>query len=467
MRRRDIPTALIASAVTAAVTLPRQSQAQTACAPPCYPETAVESAAGVNVVNTSYLPGDVRRYGAVGDGKTDDTSALKDALSAANEGGYVMYLPAGTYLISSQLQKLQSFTCPNIRGDGYHYSRVDYSSFGATAAIYIQGGSGSPCGAVIEGVGFDGSASSYGLEVDGQDGLTIRDCEFSQNAVGLRLNNMTAGAFTECTVAENCVFGNSCATALQYVINGGNASFNGSGLRHCLIQDNGNAAYPIHIGSGASPYNAPLSFEIWAASNGTVIWNESTESVFFHGTITVEGGGSSEAQCPVLAGDQPVYLVGGIESAGYVNYGTLLTGSRAARLGPASGVANGQHLIRQHPSTIRTALTTGSNVIAKINTLSAGSLFLQLYGPQYDYRYILVAAPNGYGGAGYVQTISALVQFNGAGYGPPSFTVDSSGNFLVSNGNFPSSGVTAFLDVVPMGLSPMAYSASVAEYGNV
>lgn len=55
--------------------------------------TAGEIAAGVTPVDTSYLPGDLRRYGGKGDGgTTDNTTALQNALSA-NAGFATVYVP--------------------------------------------------------------------------------------------------------------------------------------------------------------------------------------------------------------------------------------------------------------------------------------------------------------------------------------------------------------------------------------
>ena len=52
----------------------------------------------------------VKDFGAVGDGTTNDTTAVQNAL---NSGASVVYIPAGTYLISTKL----TFSC-NIYGDG-------------------------------------------------------------------------------------------------------------------------------------------------------------------------------------------------------------------------------------------------------------------------------------------------------------------------------------------------------------
>lgn len=53
----------------------------------------------------------VKDFGAVGDGTTNDTTAMQNAL---NSGASVVYIPAGTYLISTKL----TFSC-NIEGEGF------------------------------------------------------------------------------------------------------------------------------------------------------------------------------------------------------------------------------------------------------------------------------------------------------------------------------------------------------------
>lgn len=63
-----------------------------------YARTASEIAAGVTPTNYAYLPGDVRRYGAVGDGSTDDFAAIQAAL---NSGAKEIVFPPGTYRCSA------------------------------------------------------------------------------------------------------------------------------------------------------------------------------------------------------------------------------------------------------------------------------------------------------------------------------------------------------------------------------
>lgn len=64
--------------------------------------TRAEKAAGVEWVDSRYEPGNVKRYGAVGDGVADDTAAIRLALSVAESaGGGDVYFPSGTYIVSS------------------------------------------------------------------------------------------------------------------------------------------------------------------------------------------------------------------------------------------------------------------------------------------------------------------------------------------------------------------------------
>jgi hypothetical protein len=75
-----------------------------------YPRTAAEIAASVTPTNYAYPPGDVRRYGAVGDGSTSDTTAFTNALLVSMD----THADDGTWMI-------QGVTIPDgqsISGDG-------------------------------------------------------------------------------------------------------------------------------------------------------------------------------------------------------------------------------------------------------------------------------------------------------------------------------------------------------------
>ncbi len=79
-----------------------------------YPRTTAEVAAGVTPSNYAYEPGDVRRYGAVGDGVADDTVAIQNACNCAR----FVYLPAGTYKTTSVIT-IADGSPVVVRGDSY------------------------------------------------------------------------------------------------------------------------------------------------------------------------------------------------------------------------------------------------------------------------------------------------------------------------------------------------------------
>lgn len=70
-----------------------------------YPRTAAEQSAGVTPTNYQYVGFptiEVERYGAVGDGITDDTQAVRDAMSVLAEyGGGTLVFGPRTYLLTS------------------------------------------------------------------------------------------------------------------------------------------------------------------------------------------------------------------------------------------------------------------------------------------------------------------------------------------------------------------------------
>lgn len=77
-----------------------------------YPWTGFESHIGDDVVN-------VKAYGAKGDGATDDTAAIQAAHDAMTDGN-TLYLPRGTYVLSSALNFTKNIT---VQGAGVHTLR--------------------------------------------------------------------------------------------------------------------------------------------------------------------------------------------------------------------------------------------------------------------------------------------------------------------------------------------------------
>lgn len=91
--------------------------------------TAVNTVTPVNSLTARSLPErfadwyNVKDYGAVGNGSTDDTAAIQAAITAAGVGGGTVWLPAGEYLVTSTL--LMNKSGVNLRGDSM-YTYIDF-----------------------------------------------------------------------------------------------------------------------------------------------------------------------------------------------------------------------------------------------------------------------------------------------------------------------------------------------------
>jgi hypothetical protein len=101
MRRRQIAQLLFAAGAASIVTS-QQVQAQTTCSTgPCYPVTPTETAAGIVPSNYGYPPGNVKRYGATGNGASNDGPAIQRAIDS---GAGVVYFPNGIYKVGAPLR---------------------------------------------------------------------------------------------------------------------------------------------------------------------------------------------------------------------------------------------------------------------------------------------------------------------------------------------------------------------------
>jgi len=144
-----------------------------------YPQTLAETAADVTPVNYNYPPGDIRRYGAVGDGMTDDTAAFALATSI-DYPITIPYTNGNGYKITSTVTFAQNVTC---NGQLYAVGIVSNSGessgswTGTNPAVHILNvASGPNAGArlIISGLIVEGdtnaiSHNTIGILVDGND----------------------------------------------------------------------------------------------------------------------------------------------------------------------------------------------------------------------------------------------------------------------------------------------------------
>ncbi|MDF2091182.1 glycoside hydrolase family 55 protein [Knoellia sp. 3-2P3] len=114
---------LLAASLGAAATLPL-----VASSPPMNRARTGASEAARSDVSAAR---NVRDFGAVGDGRADDTEAIARACRAG-EGPVVLYLPAGTYLVT-QWPELPDFS--TVTGDGGDVSTIVYEGDGTLISL--------------------------------------------------------------------------------------------------------------------------------------------------------------------------------------------------------------------------------------------------------------------------------------------------------------------------------------------
>jgi parallel beta-helix repeat protein len=143
-----------------------------------FPKLPQEEAAGIAAFDSTFPPGDVRRYGAVGDAVTDDSAAIQMAIDvAAHTNNWRVTFSPGTYLVRVPIT------------DSARSSESKLVLFGNRCIVRVETGGGEflklmAPGIRVSGLVIDGSSSSYAeplsaaiLIGDTRD-ITIDECEF-------------------------------------------------------------------------------------------------------------------------------------------------------------------------------------------------------------------------------------------------------------------------------------------------
>jgi len=150
---------------------------------------AVAASTASDSIDANMLVYNVKRYGATGDGETDDTEAIQTAIDALGDAGGTVYFPNGEYVVSDTLE----FNLDD--EDNYSNIRIQGESSGLSA-----GGTAYTLGSRIRFTGggtcfdlFTGATTCFNVQVRDLEVYDVGDSA----TYGIRAKNFTTGCVLE------------------------------------------------------------------------------------------------------------------------------------------------------------------------------------------------------------------------------------------------------------------------------
>ena len=161
-------------------------------------------------------------YGTIGDGVTDDTNAIKATIAAIGSAGGILFLPVGTYFVTSAIPLPANIT---VVGAGIGNTRITTTMTASNLrGVFTIANKNN---VTIQGIGFVVNGGSTAITSYGHDHLTLRDC-----------------AFTGTTTTSNGGIVELCGQSSV----GGIASMTDTLIDHCQFYDIvGSNARTIHL----------------------------------------------------------------------------------------------------------------------------------------------------------------------------------------------------------------------------
>jgi hypothetical protein len=248
---------------------------------------------------------DVTSYGAKGDGTTDDTTAIRAAITAlTTRGRGRLYFPhgaAGIYLTSSQIdiqtvaakpdiivyfepgvrvKPNADFICFKVKQD--NLGDVAFNGLGIMPMCVFQNLTVQPAT----------TQQATGVQVEDSYGVMFYNCEFRDLKVGIHLK--TYNSWTEGWVIQDTLI-DGCATGLKFEkaaggTPAGTGSFQAGSARHLHIR---NGLICVDIGTGAVVSNNNWSdLQFWIAqTNGAcgIYCDGNLDKSIFEGLFEAQG----------------------------------------------------------------------------------------------------------------------------------------------------------------------------------
>ena len=431
--------------------------------------TVITLGAGVTLGGIQNLYLQAEWFGAVGDGVTNDGPAIQVALNVCMQSNCIpLQLLLKKYYTAQTLYAGGSPTSPSAGAVPVHgLSGLIGGASGPRGTVLTDNGAFSVPGTPIlmyrclpsydlhtevRDIAFDsiGSSNAVGICWAGICYARAVNCKFGATSLyeGMRWYNLDVGSYTEYCIAEKCEFFAGCVTTGHFVVSQGNDSFHGSGWdARCLINVNG-AGPAVVIDNGADWYNGVFDAQVFGSAFTLFQNNNSTSqltNISASGRLTLEIGHTGTVTLGAGPTNGSWFLfTGDIRSNGANVVPGMLLRCRSFVHGNTSAPAP---IGAERTST--QAMTTGANTLAT-HYLMAGctrKVLLLLNAAGYEYQYELTVCPQAGSGAFITNAIggapSPLVAIGS--YGSPTFSATANGQIIVTNANWPSSGVTAYM----------------------
>lgn len=236
---------------------------------------------GINIWSESEYV-DVREYGAVGDGATDDTVAIQAAMDAVGVNGGQILVPPGTYLISDSLILPEGCSLVGVDREGCTIIADQLDKALIRGQFVDNNGSNEfrQIGGRIAHLKFSNTnrSAAGGVAIDLRQWtrMSVFNCQIQSVETGIRLENVCYYNEIRNTTVSNCIIGLT-------VKNGANSNTYYGGQ----ISSNTTAGVDFYGGPDNST-NHFVSFGTSFEGNGTLArfdWDGSLGvfSIFFHG----------------------------------------------------------------------------------------------------------------------------------------------------------------------------------------